>query len=208
MATPAGLTEDGYEIQFGTNHLGHALLTKLLLPTLKATATATATATGEPNADVRIITLSSSQYNKGPLTGYPFPEFKTDMSSTFTTNRYGHSKLANVHFTQQLALHHPELKCIAVHPGLVQTNLPSGLIRSWPYLTWVIKLAAVCVAVPVQTGVLNQLWAAFDKGVKSGGFYFPVGVEMHDARIDNETAARELWEWTEKECEGAVEGGK
>lgn len=53
MASPPGLTKDGYEIQFGTNFLGHALLAKLLLPMLQRTAT------NDPYADVRVVTLSS-----------------------------------------------------------------------------------------------------------------------------------------------------
>ena len=60
MAWPAALTKDGYETQFGTNFVGHALLTKLLMPTLQATAPSEAT------ADVRFVTLTKQAENWAP----------------------------------------------------------------------------------------------------------------------------------------------
>ena len=62
MAVPWSMTEDGYEIQFGTCHMGHALFTELLLPTLLKTAE-------EPGSDVRIINLSSEAHNMAPKGG-------------------------------------------------------------------------------------------------------------------------------------------
>lgn len=73
MATPPGQTEEGYEIQFGTNHMGHALLTRLLLPILKQTVST------EANADVRVIFLSSALESNAPKTGY-------ESDSTLKTN--------------------------------------------------------------------------------------------------------------------------
>ncbi|KAF3360644.1 Histone H2A [Verticillium dahliae VDG1] len=75
MATPNGTTKEGYEIQFGTNHVGHALLTNLLLPTLKRTAAATS-----PPRDVRIVNISSLLENTAPPTNpYDFAKLKTDL---------------------------------------------------------------------------------------------------------------------------------
>jgi NAD(P)-dependent dehydrogenase (short-subunit alcohol dehydrogenase family) len=71
MALPAGTTKDGYEIQFGINHLSHALLVKQLLPTLLATA-------DMPNSDVRIINMTSIAYQQAPPQGI---DFKTLISS-------------------------------------------------------------------------------------------------------------------------------
>jgi len=90
MATPPGQTREGYELQFGTNHVGHALLTKLLLPKLKETAF-------KPGSDVRIINLSSSAHHWAPKEGYLLDQVKTDMKATSTWARYGQSKLANIH---------------------------------------------------------------------------------------------------------------
>ncbi|EAW19891.1 uncharacterized protein NFIA_095110 [Aspergillus fischeri NRRL 181] len=77
MTTPAATTQDGYEVQFGTNHMGYALLTKLLLPVLEQTANA-------PNSNVRIINLSSSAHNQGPKEGLLLSEVKSPMASTST----------------------------------------------------------------------------------------------------------------------------
>lgn len=63
MAQPPSLTKDGFEAQFGTNHVGHFLFTKLLLPTLQKTA-------AEPNSDVRIINLSSEGHKFAPSVGF------------------------------------------------------------------------------------------------------------------------------------------
>jgi len=104
MACPAALTKEGYETQFGTNHVGHALLTKLLLPTLQRTAK-------EPGSDVRIINLSSSAHNWAPKGGLVFDAMKTDMQSYSTWARYGQSKVANILFNKELAKRYPSIKC-------------------------------------------------------------------------------------------------
>ena len=87
MATAPGLTEDGYEVQFGTNHMGHALLTKLLLPTMQKTAEAA-------DADVRVVSLSSAAHNRAPKTGgIQFEGLKTTQAELQAFYRYGQSKL-------------------------------------------------------------------------------------------------------------------
>lgn len=119
MATPASTTAEGYEIQFGTNHLGHALLTKLLLPVLIKTAE-------EEGSDVRIINLTSGGEAFAPKGGIAFDELKSDMASHLTLRRYGQSKLANILFTKQLAKRYPMIKSVAIHPGAVNTELKRG----------------------------------------------------------------------------------
>ena len=71
MAVPPAMTEQGYEIQFGTNHVGHTLLTKLLLPTLLRTA--------EDGNDVRVVALSSIGHTGAPLSGILFDQLKSPM---------------------------------------------------------------------------------------------------------------------------------
>ncbi|KAF5606562.1 alcohol dehydrogenase Bli-4 [Fusarium subglutinans] len=87
---------------FGTNHLGPALFTTLLLPTLKATATI--------STDARVIFLSSELENMAPKNSYLLDELKTTLSKFSTWTRYGQSKLAAVHYAQALANHNPDLK--------------------------------------------------------------------------------------------------
>ncbi|PYH44772.1 oxidoreductase, short-chain dehydrogenase/reductase family [Aspergillus saccharolyticus JOP 1030-1] len=90
MAHPAGLTADGYEIQFGTNHLGHALLIHKLLPRLEATAA--------KGRDVRVITLTSFGLRGHPPGGIPFSNLRTTQEYPVLAGWicYGQSKLANL----------------------------------------------------------------------------------------------------------------
>ncbi|OAL42726.1 retinol dehydrogenase [Pyrenochaeta sp. DS3sAY3a] len=195
MATPPGTTKDGYEEQFGTNHMGHALLTQLLLPTLKDTATATA-----PPQDVRIITLSSlSEAWAPPAETYSFDKLKTDFASISTSARYGISKIANVHYAAELARHHPEIRSVSVHPGLVNTGLMNSITIGRPYLKPIIPIVGLFVT-QVAAGARNQLWAATSNDAKSGEFYHPVGVSGKGSELSkSERLAKELWEWTNKE---------
>ncbi|KAK2071266.1 hypothetical protein P8C59_005703 [Phyllachora maydis] len=106
MATPPGLTSEGYELQFGTNHVGHALLTKLLLPTLLSTA-------ARPAADVRVVVLSSAAHMMAPRGGVKLDAVTSpDCHGMYTWRRYGQSKLANILFARQLALEYPQLKVV------------------------------------------------------------------------------------------------
>ncbi|WYZ40767.1 hypothetical protein EsH8_IV_001108 [Colletotrichum jinshuiense] len=196
MAWPPNLTKEGYEIQFGTNHMGHALFTKLLLPTLLQTAKS------GPDKDVRIISLSSAAENWVPSDLYNFDELKTDMASTGTWARYGASKIANIHHSKALAKRYPELRCISIHPGAVNTNLVSGPAASWPILKPIVGLATWLVSTPVAEGAKNQIWASVSPDAESGVFYWPVGVTGRDSKqAKNEELCEKLWEWTEKELE-------
>lgn len=192
MACPAGLTKEGYEIQFGTNHLGHALLTKLLLPVLEKTA--------ETERDVRIVNLSSSAHTWAPKAGLVLEDTKTDMKSYSTWARYGQSKLANIYYTRELAKRHPSIKSVAIHPGSVGTNLISGTVASYPYASWLLRRLHPLITVSVQKGALNQLWASVSPAAKSSHFYYPVAVNFPGSELVRDDAkARELWDWTQAE---------
>ncbi|KAI9754493.1 MAG: hypothetical protein M4579_004663 [Chaenotheca gracillima] len=193
MAVPPGTTADGYEIQFGTNHIGHAALTKLLLPTLLSTASKS------PESAVRIINLSSEGHRFAPTaTGINLTDLTLPTSNGWA--RYGQAKLANILFTKSLAKHHPTLQSVAVHPGIVKTDLylPSGdenfLIR------WGARVFGGLAFVDVPTGAKNQLWAATSSKVESGGYYTPVGNKSQGSGYTrDEELAEKLWDWTEKE---------
>ncbi|KAK9373441.1 uncharacterized protein V1513DRAFT_459768 [Lipomyces chichibuensis] len=94
---------ESYEIQFGTNYMGHALLTKLLLPILLKTAE-------QPASDVRVVLLSSL-----------FHALKNRAEEN------GQSKLANILYGQELARRFPQLKVPIVHPGLVNYDVVQQL---------------------------------------------------------------------------------
>lgn len=195
MAVPPSLSKDGYEIQFATNHMGHALLTKLLLPTLDATVKSS------PNADVRIISLSSYGHTAVPKGGFSFETPKTTAEDLGAYGRYYQSKLANVLWIRQLAKVHPQFTVAAIHPGVVRTQLMDRATGSPPIVRALTKAGSALLP-SVEKGVRNQLWASVAKGVKSGEYYEPIGVAggaSEDGK--NDELARRLWEWTETELE-------
>ncbi|KAJ6444631.1 molecular chaperone DnaJ [Purpureocillium lavendulum] len=169
MATLPGLTQDGYEVQFGTNHMGHAFLTNLLLPLLDKTAQS------GPDADVRVVVLSSEGHKLGPKPGILFDTLKTEYSHVDAFVRYGQSKFANVLFARRLAQLRPRLTVVAVHPGVVRTNLVAGATGMSKSARVAGPLANLAFT-PVSEGVKNQLWASVSRDVVSGEYYEPVGV--------------------------------
>ena len=197
MALPPGLTKDGYEIHFGTNHLGHALLIKLLLPTMLRTA-------DTPNSDVRIVCLSSLAYLGHPLSGIAFKDLRTtqDMIVGGLWIRYGQSKLANILYAAELARRYPQITSVSIHPGTYSTGLIQNLAPLKKALVYVTNLGNV--KTPAD-GVWNQLWAATGNRaeITNGEFYEPVGAPgRHDSKSKSQALANELWEWTEKELQG------
>lgn len=194
---PPGLTKDGYEINFGTNHMGHALLTKLLLPVLQRTA--------KEQGEARIVNLSSSAHTWTPKGGICFEECKTDMRRTNTLTRYGQSKLANLLFTKGLAKHYPDIKSMAVHPGSTNTEISQGPIAKWPpWLRIPANILAGLLMATAAEGALTQLFAATGEDVKSGTYYVPVAKEnAASAHARDEKLIDALWEYTQKELESA-----
>lgn len=191
MALPASTTTDGYEIQFGTNHLGHALFTKLLMPILQRTA--------DEGSDVRVVNLSSAGHALPPKGGLVLKEANTDMSAFNTWVRYGHSKLANILFTRELARRYPSIKSSAVHPGGIDTGLSLGFQKSHPWLAVLLRPISLVLKTP-QQGALTQLFAATSPGVKSGQYYVPTAVENAGSKYSqDQKLADELWQWTESE---------
>lgn len=195
MAIPPGLTKDGYEVQFGTNHLGHALLTKLLLPVLEHTSE-------KANSDVRIVSLTSNGHRFGPTEGIRFDTLTTTAETMGAYGRYGQSKLSNILFARQLAKLYPKFTVSSIHPGLVDTTLmyrAEGL----PWLLHAIgrfthTFTPWIYNTPEQ-GVRNQIWASVAKGVSSGEYYEPVGVgEKVRPWGKDDKLAQKLWDWTEE----------
>ncbi|KAE8372467.1 hypothetical protein BDV26DRAFT_274083 [Aspergillus bertholletiae] len=193
MALPPGETEMGHEIQLGTNHTGHFLLTKLLLPTLLKTAE-------EPNSDVRVVSLSSIGHNLAP-------SFETildqDRLKKVNTNiRYGASKAANILFAAELARRYPSITSVSVHPGIIFTDLYSPVNeRSTVAALGSKVLRHFGTAVP--QGAYNALWAAAGakkQDLVNGSYYIPVGhLKPYNQYARSEDMGRRLWDWTESE---------
>ena len=204
MALPAGLTKDGYEVQFGTNHLGHAALVKLLLPVLEATA--------KQGHDVRVIWNTSEGYKFA--SGIEFAGLKTTqacLSPFYVLNdwvRYGQSKLANLLYAREFAARYPAITSVPIHPGVSDTGLVTGLGLFNRWFVWATTLR---IRVPAEQCAWNQQWAAVapkgegEREVVSGRFYEPVGVKGGLTKAaEDDDLARELWEWTQKELEKFV----
>lgn len=192
MAVPKGETEEGYEIQFGTNHMGHALLTKILIPTLQATAE-------EQGADVRIINLTSEGHNFARAAGALLDKKQLDASGAW--GRYGYSKLANILFARELAKHYPNITAVAVHPGVIATDLYLPNAQNNFIMNIGLKIAG-SLRGTVATGALNQLWAATAKkeDIINGSYYTPIGAQAGGSSLArNMKLADDLWEYTEKE---------
>jgi NAD(P)-dependent dehydrogenase (short-subunit alcohol dehydrogenase family) len=199
MALPPGQTKQGYEIQFGTNHMGHALLIKLLLPLLEKT-------TSQPDSDVRIIISSSIAYKQAPKEGIVFSSVKTPQKGLGGLipgekwSRYGQSKLANMLYARSLAKHHPNITTVSVHPGYIKTDLfaSCSFMDALP-----VRIAAAGQWVKPEEGAYTQTLAGtFEKSkLENGAYYVPVGKKgtLATSQSRDEGLAERLWAWTEKE---------
>ena len=193
MAPPRGETADGFELQLGTNHLGHFALTGLLLDTL------------EGREDARVVTLSSGVHRSARIA---FDNLGGERHY-FRWRAYGQSKLANLMFALELdrRLHAAgsSIKSLAAHPGWSATNLQT----SGPP-----KLDAVLMALPNrfyaqsdEMGALPTLYAATEPDLEGGVYIGPDGFgegRGHPTRVSpgkaarDESVARSLWEVSEE----------
>lgn len=188
MFPPYSKTVDGFENQFGTNHLGHFALTGLLMPLLKKTEGS------------RIVVLSSLGHMMGKL---DFEDLNWEARKYNTQKAYGDSKIANLYFTYELARRlkregdHPRIT--AAHPGWTATDLQ----RNSAFMSRMNRFFAQ----RVHMGVLPTLRAAFDEEAKAGDFFgpsklmnmrgYPVAHQSNKLSHD-ETISRELWKRSEE----------
>lgn len=117
---PPALTEDGIEVTFGVNHLGHFYLTKLLMETLV-------------ESKARVINVSSEAYKFCKLDEFTVDIFEGDKPKIAQPDdregmmkdvaKYSDSKLCNIYFTKELVVRHPELISVSLHPGTILTNI-------------------------------------------------------------------------------------
>lgn len=196
MAVPQGKTEDGFEIQLGTNHVGHFLLTKLLMPTLQKTA-------ARPDSDVRIISLSSEAYNMGPNFDTIVSKEKLYQQSPWT--RYGASKIANILFAAEMARKYPNMTSVSLHPGMVNTDLFNPYFNSDSILAKIGQKLSSFWLSDIPTGAKNSLWTAAGaqkSELTNGAYYTPLGnLRSSNKWANNAGAAKSLWDWTERELD-------
>ncbi|TCJ94176.1 oxidoreductase [Nocardia alba] len=190
MALPLRRTADGFEMQFGTNHLGHFALTNLLLDRITD----------------RVVTVSSVAHRTGRI-DLADPNWEQRRYDRWLA--YGQSKLANLMFAfelqRRLAGEGAAVISVAAHPGYAATDLMSHTESIQDAIMWVGNRT---LAPTAEAGALPTLFAA-TAAVAPGAFYGPdgfLGLRGYPARAGSARSARdrrvaaELWELSEKLC--------
>ena len=206
MACPFMTTKDGFEMQFGTNHLGHFLLTNLLMPAIRS------------GQNPRIINLSSAGHTHSDVS-LDDPNFETSDNNAWES--YGRSKSANIHFTREIVRRYGDvIRSFAVHPGVILTELGRHLTPElMEEMVERVKARSTSSAEAKETGGLpfksmeagaaTQVWAATtDDLEENNGAYLgdcKVGVEGGNPSengylpyIYNEDTAKALWSLSEQ----------
>jgi NAD(P)-dependent dehydrogenase (short-subunit alcohol dehydrogenase family) len=199
MFIPPGVSHDGFEKHFAINHLAHAMIIQQLLPIMTQTA-------AKPNSDVRLISLTSTAWMGHPWHGITFPTLRTPQTGFMGASyRYGQSKLANIIYAAEFARRYPDsnILSVAVHPGVVNTDLTATISWGHKILTNIIFFFLGVSMMEQSQGRLSQLWAAAGvekKGLVNGGFYMPIGM-LSDGRLDKTAKspklAKDLWTYTQ-----------
>ncbi len=169
MFTPFGKTEDGFETQFGTNHLGHFLLTELLMPVLERT----------PKS--RVVILSSCYHDKAQgREGYiDFDDLNFEKRKYDGWSAYAQSKLANLLHAKQLAKRTADkgVTVVSVHPGWVRTNLVRSWMPVWVQNILLRPVLQMAGMIEPWQGTQTSLYALLSPDVEkqSGAFFSQKG---------------------------------
>lgn len=177
MACPKGSTEDGFETHFGINHLGHFLLTTLLLPAL------------EKSTAARVVNLSSSAHQRGAV---HFDDLAYERTPYEKWDAYGQSKTANILFTVELDRRYRDrgVRAFAAHPGVIQTNLVRHLTED-ELAAMFDRFSALPGAVKtVEQGAATSVYAAAHPELEGkGGLYF---ADCQTCEVDDEARGMRL----------------
>lgn len=175
------LTKDGFELTFASNHLGHFLLTKRLMPLLE-------------KGHARIINLSSDLHKSD----------KPDLDKIKTTDTYspikayGNSKLFNIYFTKSLAERYKDkgITSYALHPGVVKTNFNSKLTG---FIKFLFSLATPFMISP-EKGAETSVFLATEPKLesKSGQYFYKKKIKKPAAIANDENARNNLWALSEE----------
>ena len=194
MMVPYGMTEDNFERQLGTNHLGHFALTGLLIDWLLKTSGS------------RIVNISSRGHRSGSV---DFDNLMYQDGKDYSPRgAYNRSKLANLLFTYELQRRLESIDAttiaVAAHPGISNTDIADDLLTKW-YL----KMTGSLVKMMLQNaamGALPIIRAAVDPNVKGGEYYGPEGysairgypvLEKSTDASHNAYDAKKLWQVSE-----------
>ncbi len=179
LAGPRGLTKDGFELAFGTNHLGHFLLTRELLPLLAAGKAA------------RVVNVASASHYQAK--GIDWDALRRPTSSVTGMAEYAVSKLCNVLFTAELARRQPALGVHALHPGVIASDIWSRRIpRPVAWLMTRFMKSTV-------DGARTSIYCATSPDLAGiSGRYYTDAKEKRPSRLAQDlTLAAELWRRSE-----------
>ncbi|KAG9142593.1 hypothetical protein Leryth_011687 [Lithospermum erythrorhizon] len=198
MFCPFQLSEDGVEVQFATNHLGHFYLTNLLLHKMKETAKLT-------GIQGRIVNLSSVAHNYTYKKGINFDKIN-DKRRYSDKKAYGQSKLANIlhanELSRRLQAEKANITVNSVHPGLIMTNL----FKHSATLMGFLKLFSFFMWKNVPQGAATTCYVALHHQLKdSTGKYFNDCNEYKPSKLaKNEDLAKKLWDFSNKLIDSAL----
>uniref|UniRef100_A0A8C6SX28 Dehydrogenase/reductase (SDR family) member 13a, duplicate 3 n=1 Tax=Neogobius melanostomus TaxID=47308 RepID=A0A8C6SX28_9GOBI len=186
-----GRTQEGFGMEFGVNHLGHFLLTLLLLERLKQSAPS------------RVVTVSSLVHLLGHIDFKLLESTKDlvqgDRNTLKNLQAYAHSKLCNVLFTRELAnqLEGTNVSCFCLHPGVVQTEL--GRNMSLIHQLLVLPIAKLFFLDP-EGGAQTTLHCVLKEGLEplSGRYFSHCAVAQVSAKGRDDALAKKLWEVSER----------
>jgi NAD(P)-dependent dehydrogenase (short-subunit alcohol dehydrogenase family) len=179
MATPLGRTADGFELQLGTNHLGHFLFTALLAPALRERS--------------RIVNVSSRGH-LGSGMDWDDPHYETRDYNKWQA--YGQSKTANVLFTRGLAQR--GFTAYAVHPGMIVTELYRYLPDDERAAVQNRPTASDGTATKtVSQGAATIVWAATADGIPTGSYLADCAIAEAAPHATDADDVERLWTWSE-----------
>lgn len=177
MATPYGKTEDGHELQFGTNHLGHFLLFQLLKPALLAGATA--------ERPSRVVSVASTGHRN--VDAIDFDNLDWSKKEYNRAGAYGYSKLANIYFASELTRRFQDqgLIGLSLHPGSIATPLQRHM-KGTPFYEAVMNDPAYQAQVKsVEQGAATSVWAAVaNESLRLAGRYLENVGEAGPAELE------------------------
>jgi NAD(P)-dependent dehydrogenase (short-subunit alcohol dehydrogenase family) len=190
MYTPFERTVEGFELQFGTNHLGHFLLTALLAPALLAAVPA------------RVVNLSSGGHRSSDI-NWDDPNYETRPYDKFES--YGQSKTANILFTRELEHRFGShgVHSYAVHPGVIMTELSRYMTRDDLKELGERAKASPSGGLqfkPIEAGAATSVWAAVAPELDGHGGAYLVDCEISDEDAEwtrDAGAATRLWTMSE-----------
>jgi len=190
MGTPFSLSKDGIEMQFATNHVGHFLLTHLLLETMKRTSR-------ESNVEGRIVNVSSEGHRFAYSEGIRFDKIN-DEAEYSSIAAYGQSKLANILHANELARRFKEegvnITANSLHPGSIITNL----LRHHSIIDVLHRTLGKLVLKNAKQGAATTCYVALHPGVKgvSGRYFSDSNLYEASEKSKDAELAKKLWDFS------------